>query len=68
MTHVTIEPSILYVGTPVALLSTMNDDDTINLAPMSSAWALGDVVVVDVVVAVVVVLPAARECGTVERC
>jgi flavin reductase (DIM6/NTAB) family NADH-FMN oxidoreductase RutF len=48
MTHVTIEPSILYVGTPVALLSTVNDDGTVNLAPMSSAWALGDVVVLGV--------------------
>jgi flavin reductase (DIM6/NTAB) family NADH-FMN oxidoreductase RutF len=48
MTHLTIEPSILYVGTPVALLSTVNDDDTFNLAPMSSAWALGDVVVLGV--------------------
>jgi flavin reductase (DIM6/NTAB) family NADH-FMN oxidoreductase RutF len=48
MTHLTIEPSILYVGTPVALLSTANDDGTINLAPMSSAWALGDVVVLGV--------------------
>ncbi|MET7280502.1 flavin reductase family protein [Kribbella sp. NPDC005582] len=45
MTHLTIEPSILYVGTPVALLSTTNDDGTFNLAPMSSAWALDDVVV-----------------------
>lgn len=45
MTHLTIEPSILYVGTPVALLSTTNDDGTHNLAPMSSAWALGEVVV-----------------------
>jgi flavin reductase (DIM6/NTAB) family NADH-FMN oxidoreductase RutF len=45
MTHLTIEPSILYVGTPVALLSTANGDGTINLAPMSSAWALDDVVV-----------------------
>ena len=48
MTHLTIEPSILYVGTPVALLSTVNDDGTSNLAPMSSAWALGDVVVLGV--------------------
>ena len=48
MTHLTIEPSILYVGTPVALLSTANDDGTVNLAPMSSAWALGDVVVLGV--------------------
>jgi len=48
MTHLTIEPSILYVGTPVALLSTCNEDGTVNLAPMSSAWALGDVVVLGV--------------------
>jgi flavin reductase (DIM6/NTAB) family NADH-FMN oxidoreductase RutF len=48
MTHVTIEPSILYVGTPVALLSTTNPDGTVNLAPMSSTWALGDVVVLGV--------------------
>ncbi|GAA1607780.1 flavin reductase family protein [Kribbella hippodromi] len=48
MTHLTIEPSILYVGTPVALLSTINEDGTVNLAPMSSAWALGDVVVLGV--------------------
>jgi flavin reductase (DIM6/NTAB) family NADH-FMN oxidoreductase RutF len=45
VSHLTIEPSILYVGTPVALLSTVNDDGTANLAPMSSAWALDDVVV-----------------------
>lgn len=48
MTHLTIEPSILYVGTPVALLTTLNEDGTVNLAPMSSAWALGDVVVLGV--------------------
>jgi flavin reductase (DIM6/NTAB) family NADH-FMN oxidoreductase RutF len=48
MTHLTIEPSILYVGTPVALLSTVNDDGTFNLAPMSSAWALDDTVVLGV--------------------
>ncbi len=41
----TIAPSILYVGTPVALLATENPDGTANLAPMSSAWALGQVVV-----------------------
>ncbi|WP_112247937.1 flavin reductase family protein [Kribbella monticola] len=45
MAHLTIEPSILYVGTPVELLSTENPDGTFNLAPMSSAWSLGDVVV-----------------------
>jgi flavin reductase (DIM6/NTAB) family NADH-FMN oxidoreductase RutF len=43
--HLTITPSILYFGTPVALLSTENDDASANLAPMSSAWALGQVVV-----------------------
>lgn len=40
-THVAIEPSILYLGTPVVLISTQNEDDTANLAPMSSAWWLG---------------------------
>ncbi|GLS44072.1 flavin reductase family protein [Methylobacterium brachythecii] len=39
--HVTIEPSILYLGTPVVLISTQNEDGTANLAPMSSAWWLG---------------------------
>jgi len=39
--HVTIEPSILYLGTPVILISTSNEDGTANLAPMSSAWWLG---------------------------
>lgn len=43
--HVTIQPSILYFGTPVVLLSTENPDGTFNLAPMSSAWALGNVIV-----------------------
>ncbi|HKN17640.1 MAG TPA: flavin reductase family protein [Candidatus Sulfotelmatobacter sp.] len=39
--HKTIEPTILYFGTPVALISTVNPDGTPNLAPMSSAWWLG---------------------------
>jgi hypothetical protein len=39
--HVTVEPSILYFGTPVVLISTENEDGTANLAPMSSAWWLG---------------------------
>ncbi|WP_328853024.1 flavin reductase family protein [Micromonospora globbae] len=43
--HVTIQPKILYFGTPVVLLSTENEDGTSNLAPMSSAWALGQMVV-----------------------
>ncbi|GGU73091.1 flavin reductase family protein [Lentzea flava] len=40
-----IKPKILYFGTPVVLLTTENADGTANLAPMSSAWALGQVVV-----------------------
>jgi flavin reductase (DIM6/NTAB) family NADH-FMN oxidoreductase RutF len=43
--HLTITPSILYFGTPVVLLSTENADGSFNLAPISSAWALGQVVV-----------------------
>jgi flavin reductase (DIM6/NTAB) family NADH-FMN oxidoreductase RutF len=39
--HTTIEPSILYFGTPVVLVSTLNDDGSTNIAPMSSAWWLG---------------------------
>jgi len=38
--HRTIEPKILYFGTPVVLISTINEDGTANLAPMSSAWWL----------------------------
>lgn len=37
----TIEPKILYFGTPVALVSSQNEDGTTNLAPISSFWALG---------------------------
>jgi flavin reductase (DIM6/NTAB) family NADH-FMN oxidoreductase RutF len=39
--HKTIEPSILYFGTPVVLLTTLNEDGSANVAPMSSAWWLG---------------------------
>ncbi len=35
------EPSILYFGTPVALLSSENADGSTNLAPMSSVFWLG---------------------------
>ena len=40
MHHVS-EPSILYFGTPVVLISTLNSDGTYNLAPMSSIFWLG---------------------------
>jgi flavin reductase (DIM6/NTAB) family NADH-FMN oxidoreductase RutF len=39
--HKTIDPTILYFGTPVALISTLNPDGSANLAPMSSVWWLG---------------------------
>ena len=39
--HITSDPSILYFGTPVVLISTKNDDGSFNLAPMSSAFWLG---------------------------
>jgi flavin reductase (DIM6/NTAB) family NADH-FMN oxidoreductase RutF len=39
--HRTIEPTILYFGTPVALISSTNEDGSPNLAPMSSVWWLG---------------------------
>jgi flavin reductase (DIM6/NTAB) family NADH-FMN oxidoreductase RutF len=39
--HQTIDPAILYFGTPVVLVSTENEDGSPNLAPMSSAWWLG---------------------------
>ena len=34
--HLVSEPKILYFGTPVALLSTLNEDGSANLSPMSS--------------------------------
>jgi flavin reductase (DIM6/NTAB) family NADH-FMN oxidoreductase RutF len=37
----TIAPKILYFGNPVALISSLNEDGTPNLAPISSFWALG---------------------------
>jgi flavin reductase (DIM6/NTAB) family NADH-FMN oxidoreductase RutF len=39
--HKTIEPAILYFGTPVVLVSTVNKDGSINVAPISSVWWLG---------------------------
>lgn len=39
--HIKSEPSILYFGTPVVLISTKNKNNTDNLAPMSSIFWLG---------------------------
>lgn len=40
--HQRLTPKIFYFGTPVVLISTLNEDGTPNLAPMSSAWWLDD--------------------------
>lgn len=42
----TIKPKVLYFGTPVALITTIDQDDRSNIGPISSAWALGDHLVV----------------------
>lgn len=36
-----ITPPVLYPGTPVVLVSSVNEDGSANLAPMSSAWVVG---------------------------
>ncbi|MBH5316720.1 flavin reductase family protein [Paenibacillus sp. GSMTC-2017] len=44
----TITPSILYYGTPVILLTTCNEDDSVNISPLSSSWALGNYIVLGI--------------------
>jgi flavin reductase (DIM6/NTAB) family NADH-FMN oxidoreductase RutF len=39
--HKTIDLKVLYFGTPVVLIGSRNPDGTPNIAPMSSAWWLG---------------------------
>jgi len=60
-THIAIQPSILYVGTPVALITTRNADGTTNISPMSSVWALGDRLVLGVSSAAQGAINALRE-------
>jgi flavin reductase (DIM6/NTAB) family NADH-FMN oxidoreductase RutF len=36
-----ISPKILYFGTPVALITSLNENGVPNIGPVSSAWALG---------------------------
>src|SRR4051812_47273012 len=43
-----IKPKILYYGTPVILLTTLNEDGSVNISPMSSSWALGDCIVLGI--------------------
>jgi flavin reductase (DIM6/NTAB) family NADH-FMN oxidoreductase RutF len=40
MAHLVVEPRSFFFGTPVVLISTLNEDGSPNLAPMSSAWWL----------------------------
>jgi flavin reductase (DIM6/NTAB) family NADH-FMN oxidoreductase RutF len=37
-----LNPKMLYFGTPVVLVSSLNDDGSTNVAPMSSAWWVGN--------------------------
>ena len=39
--HAPLDPAILYFGTPVVLLSSLNEDGSTNIAPMSSVFWLG---------------------------
>lgn len=41
MSHLVTPLKVLYFGTPVVLVSSRNPDGTTNVAPMSSAWWLG---------------------------
>ena len=43
-----IRPSVLYPGTPVVLMTTLNEDGSANISPLSSFWALGDRVVLGI--------------------
>ncbi|HEU5037317.1 MAG TPA: flavin reductase family protein [Nocardioides sp.] len=47
-THTVLEPKVLYFGTPVSVISTLNPDGTTNLAPISSSWYLGRTVVLGI--------------------
>lgn len=39
--HTTVDLKVHYYGTPVVLITSRNPDGTANIAPMSSAWWLG---------------------------
>lgn len=46
--HKIISPKILYYGTPVILLTTLNEDGSSNISPISSSWALGKILVLGI--------------------
>ncbi len=39
---------ILYYGTPVILLNSLNEDETVNISPLSSSWVLGDCIILEI--------------------
>ncbi|MGF6766278.1 flavin reductase (DIM6/NTAB) family NADH-FMN oxidoreductase RutF [Paraburkholderia sp. GAS33] len=41
-----VELPVLYFGTPVALISSVNPDGATNLSPISSYWALSDTIMI----------------------
>lgn len=43
-----IQPKILYYGTPIVLLTTLNEDGSTNISPISSSWALGNHIVLGI--------------------
>lgn len=45
---IVINPKILYYGTPVILLNTLNSDNSTNISPISSSWALGDYIILGI--------------------
>ncbi len=75
---IVIKPSILYFGTPVALITTLSRDGRANITPISSAWALGDRVILGMAQTgqgcenllatreAVINLPGPEQCGMVE--
>lgn len=46
--HKKINPGAFYYGFPVILLSTLNDNGTTNITPISSSWSLGEMVVIGI--------------------
>ncbi len=46
--HVRIDPPVLYFGTPIGILSSLNPDGSTNIAPNSSLWYLADRVVIGI--------------------
>lgn len=77
--HRPLSPAILYFGTPVALLSTVDDTGHPNIAPNSSLWWLGQTAVIGIAAnsqtgrnllatrEVVINLPSEREVDIVDR-